>query len=111
VVKQSCAGSDFDTQRNKMAASANYGLLSVETVVGEDGKLTFGIKEPTNGTTWLVWDNFCLTYEGQLTDGIEQMAKGQMVKGKCYDLSGRNIVNSKMLKGVYIVNGRKMVVK
>lgn len=117
VVKQSCAGSDFDTQRNKMAASANYGLLSVETIVGEDGKLTFGIKEPTNGTTWLVFDNFRLTYNGPVPDGIcQQIAISESSNGKCFDLSGRripqsSIINNTLRKGIYIIGGKKVVVQ
>lgn len=116
VVKQSCAGSDFDTQRNKMAASANYGLLSVETIVGEDGKLTFGIKEPTNGTTWLVFDSFRLTYNGPVPDGIsQQIAISESSNAKWFDLSGRQIANPSskrtLSKGLYIIGHRKVIVK
>jgi hypothetical protein len=50
VVKQSCAGSDFDTQRNRMAANAGYARLSIAVNV-TGATLTIGIKDPSNGTT------------------------------------------------------------
>ena len=116
VVKQSCAGSDFDTQRNKMASDATYGQLSVNVTVGDEGQLTLGIKEPTSGTTWLVWDNFTLTYQGPAPDRIEQIVNSKSSNSECFDLSGRkiikgNLLTSKLPKGVYIINGRKVVVK
>ena len=115
VVKQSCAGSDFDTQRNRMASNANYGLLSVEITVGEDGTLRLGIKEPASGTTWLVWDNFTLTCNSTIATGIKPMedeiVNRKSVNNKWYDLSGRKVSASALKNGVYIVDGHKMVVK
>ena len=35
----------------------------------------------------------------------------QFNSSSCYDLSGRKIVNGKLQKGVYIVNGKKTVIK
>ena len=45
---------------------------------------------------------------------IDQMVNGQSVNGKWYDLSGRQMVNGKwsngqISKGVYIVNGKKVI--
>ena len=121
VVRQSCVGSDFDTQRNKMAASPAYGLLTVDIEVAEDGRLTLGIREPANGTTWLVFDNFHLTYisNGGITDGIQVVhgseaerwqAKPLQHEPTVYDLSGRRMSSRKLPKGIYLVNGRKKVV-
>ena len=114
---QSCAGSDFDTQRNRMAASANYGLLSVEATVGEDGQLTLGIKEPSSGTTWLVWDNFRLICNSITTDGISQQRLNyKSPNNEWFDLSGRripqsSIINNTLRKGIYIIGGKKIVVQ
>jgi hypothetical protein len=55
----------------------------------------------------------------QVIDGIdermstdEDVVNGKWSNGKCYDLSGRHISVSSMLpKGVYIINGKKIVVK
>ena len=116
VVTQSCAGSNFDAERDRMAANASYGLLTVDATVGTDGQLRFGIKEPTSGTTWLVWDNFRLTYNGTHPDGIEaiddEMVNGKWLNGKCYDLTGRKLSeHSQIPKGIYIAGGRKIVIK
>ena len=117
VVKQSCASSNFDAERNKMAANANYGLLSVETIVGENGELTFGIKEPTNGTTWLVFDNFRLTYNGPVPNGISrQTVNNEPTNGQWFDFSGRQISNAPyskrtMSKGLYIIGHRKVIIR
>ncbi|MCR5820860.1 MAG: alginate lyase family protein [Bacteroidaceae bacterium] len=111
IVKQSCAGSDFDTQRNKMAANASYGRLSVDIIVGADGKLTFGLKEPSNDTTWLVFDNFSLTYNGKVPDGIGDVSGSKSADSRCYDLFGRRVSAPSMHKGIYIIGGKKVVLK
>ena len=50
--------------------------------------------------------------------GIMELADDEKTNGACYDLSGRRIANSSanirkssLPKGIYIVNGRKVVVK
>lgn len=110
VVSQSCVGSNFDAQRDRMASNANYGLLSVKTEV-TGGLLTIGIKEPSNGTTWLVWDNFTLTYNGK-SSGISDIVYQQSHKqdNSIYDLQGRKL-NCIPEKGIYIQNGRKYIVR
>jgi hypothetical protein len=113
TVVQSCAGSNFDAQRDKMAANAAYGLLKVDIDV-TGGSLTIGIKEPTSGTTWLVWDNMTLTCEGGHTTGIEpvqsQIENRKPSESKCFDLQGRRLYGSPA-KGMYIRNGRKFLVR
>ncbi len=116
VVRQSCAGSDFDSQRNKMAANDAYGLLSVQSTVDDDGKLTLGIKEPSNNTTWLVFDNFHLAYCGATADGIEELDRDsnrQVVRANhVYDISGMaHKSGTPLKKGIYIIGGRKIVVR
>ncbi len=69
VVATSCKGSTFDAERNKMIASAERGKLSLDIQV-QGGSLTLGIAEPSNGTTWLVWDNFTLTLKKNPTGDV-----------------------------------------
>jgi len=71
---------------------------------------------PTSGTTWLVWDNFTLTFHGPVPDGIDQIVNSKSSNSECFDLSGRkiikgNLLTSRLSKGIYIINGRKVVVK
>ena len=110
VVTQSCAGSDFDAQRDLMAGNAKYGLLSVDVNV-KDGSLEIGIIEPSAGNTWIVWDNFTLTYRGTGSTGVKEVNATIYNKenGAIYDLSGRRVTTMK--KGIYIVNGKKYIVK
>ena len=42
---------------------------------------------------------------------VQQMVNGKHVNSKCYDLSGRRINNGQLPRGVYIKDGRKMVVR
>ena len=108
VVTQSCAGSNFDVERDRMAANADYAKLSVRVTVGDDGVLNFGLKEPSTDTTWLVWDNFRLRYEGDFTgvDTLKAQSEGED-DGLYYDLQGRRI--SKPGRGFYIHGGKKFV--
>ena len=107
VVSQSCAGSNFDAERDKMAANDSYGLLSVDIDI-TNGALTFGISEPTSGTTWLVWDNFRLLYKGQVDTGIDDAVAVPAATGAIYDLQGRRL-SAKPQRGIYILNGKKYV--
>jgi hypothetical protein len=90
-----------------MASDATYGQLSVNVTVGDEGQLTLGIKEPTSGTTWLVWDNFTLTYKGSAT-GIRNIQSHSPAAGLMYDLQGRRILSAPQ-KGIYIMDGKKYV--
>lgn len=105
VVSVSCAGSNFDSERDKMAANASYGLLSVEVCV-TGGALSFGVKEPASGTTWLVWDNFTLTYTGSNpTDVVSVPQTVVTADDVIYDLMGRRL-STKPTSGYYIRGGK-----
>lgn len=110
TVSQSAVGSNFDAERDRMGAKAAYGLLSVDIDV-EGGNLTLGIREPSAGTTWLVWDNFTLTYKGAIDTRIATTAPARTATLDIYDLSGRKMTGSIMPRGVYIINGKKYVRK
>ena len=108
-VKQSCSGSNFDTQRDRMAANANYARLSV-TVNVSGGTLTIGIKDPSNGTNWLVWDNFTLVCNSTSTSGISDVTNRRPASRQCFDLLGRPVKGTPK-RGIYIVNGKKLFIK
>ncbi len=110
TVTQSCSGSNFDAQRDRMAQDDKYGLLSVEMEV-KNGKLDIGIIEPTSGTTWIVWDNFTLTYTGLVSTDIKDMETdaGGAEPYYTHDIQGRRV--NAQAKGVYIRNGRKIFIR
>jgi hypothetical protein len=108
TVNQSCAGSNFDAQRDKMGADATYGCLAA-TVDVVNGTLTIGIKEPSAGNTWLVWDNFTLTYKPAAATAVSNIVDQQPADNLYYDLQGRRLNPSTLKKGIYIFNGKKYV--
>ena len=101
-------GSSFDAERDRMAANEAYGRISVELEV-TDGTLTLGITDPTEGTNWLVWDNFTLTYSGSSSVGITLLEEGASEDNSCYDLQGRRVLSPS--RGLYICGGRKFIVR
>ena len=52
--------------------------------------------------------NVVLIDEGSRIDGIEN--EELKIENEVYDLSGRKIINGKLSQGIYIVNGRKLVI-
>ena len=112
VVGQSCSGSDFATERDKMASDSAYGKLSVDVAVN-DGVLTIGVAEPSAGTTWLVFDNFTLTYSSPDASGITEVKPqhdGSCADNVIYDLQGRRLTSVPQ-RGLYICKGKKYIVK
>ena len=105
---------------NDMEQSAIYfadGLyptkLSVK--VGNDGELTIGVKKMTLvSNDWTIFDNFTLTY---INSGSEDAitaptSRYPFASSGTYTLSGVRVAdNSDLPKGLYIINGKKVVLK
>ena len=121
---------------NRMASAYTYfdaGMYQNEVwaQVGEDGQLTIGVsKNQYISGDWTIFTNWNLWYAGKEpfdpTTGIHEMVNGQMVNGKwsngkCYNLAGQQLSAKRTIdlspsthdlkKGIYLINGRKMVVK
>ena len=100
----------------------DYADNSVAVTV-TDGTLRLGVRSTTStGKDWTCFDHFRLTYLGDPTGtGIHTIDNGQLTidnETAVYDLSGRkvancqlSIVNCQLPKGIYIVNGRKVVIR
>lgn len=62
---------------------------------------------------------FCLNFDSKqddvIIDGIEDIVSESVTakpaNGKCYDLSGRQLDSSRLKPGLYIINGRKVLVR
>ena len=69
----------------------------------------------TSGSAWWSADDFGLRWEyvEPLPDGIEVINNGQLIidNKAVYDLSGRRVGDSQLKRGLYIKNGKKVVVK
>ena len=95
------------------SASFTNGLYTIEPInfeVKDDGMMYIGITASTN-TQWVIWDNFQLKYFGveNPTTGISNVVVETVNDGAIYNLNGQKVQNPK--KGLYIINGRKQVVK
>ncbi len=82
----------------------------------EGGSLTVGLRKSEHiSSDWTIWNEFQLLYLGTETPtGIEEVADAEAAadaaaQAGIYDLSGRKV--SKPQKGIYIVNGKKVVIK
>jgi len=80
--------------------------------VGEDGKLTIGVKKTTMiDKDWSIFDNFTLTYLGeQKPDAINNLQASAHCSDAIYSLQGTK-VSDITSSGIYIVNGKKMMVR
>ena len=103
-----------------VTASSAWGTayeVSVSTTLTEPGTLTFGLTLPTAPTSTneinLYADNF--TVKQAITTEIRSLTPNPSPKGEgsdyWYTLDGRKVSNGQLSKGIYINNGKKIVVK
>ena len=92
---------------------------SVMVTTTSTATMKLGIKSvKSDASYWTCFDNFRLYFYGNYTQeeltGIQTIDNEGMKNGeneKVYDLTGRRIDNSQLRKGVYIVNGKKVLIK
>ena len=61
------------------------------------------------GSNWIVFNNFTLTRYAEESTGIESSVPEAQGSQLIYDLTGRRVTHP--TKGIYIVNGRKVMIK
>ena len=86
-------------------------LNEIYTYVGADGTLTITVNKPSHvGDNWVLFNNFTLTHYtfGDET-GVEKTTDNSQQTTVIYDLMGRRV--EKAEKGIYIVNGKRILVK
>ncbi len=91
---------------------------SVTTTV-TDGVLTFGVELKSYQSNDCKFDHFTLEFLGSnmpngisLTPDSSPKGEGSMkAEQSIYDLAGRQMVNRRLSKGIYILNGKKAVIK
>ena len=108
------------SENSMSAASESFtaGLYTIEpiefTVVkegGDAGKIYVGVTAAVNNQ-WVIFDNFRLTYYGDPTaTAISEVstANQQAANEGIFNLAGQRVVKAQ--KGLYIINGKKQVVK
>ena len=86
-------------------------IYRIDAIVGEDGILEFGIKNTNGGEIWAMVDEVHLMYKGtesEIMTCIKKVENTSVNEG-IYTLTGVKVNN--MLKGIYIKNGKKVVIK
>jgi hypothetical protein len=89
--------------------------LEFELTAADGGKVDLGIAAKGAAATQVFWaKNFRLLFWGdKVTTGIDEAVRlnnnEEMRNNNVYDIQGRRVVN--MTKGLYIMNGKKIVVK
>ena len=118
---ESAVASGKYVPNDMQAASAYFGKGFYEnqvltSVTADGGSLKVGVKSTNMSSAyWVIFDNFRLYYYGSVSadevTGVEgaAMESRQTRKGTVYDLLGRRV--AKPVKGLYIVNGKKIVIK
>ena len=111
----------LSTVPNTMQTASNvfakgyYENCVTATVENSGSSMKIGVKSTSMPTYyWVIMDNFRLLFFGSTTrealiQGIEEIVNGKLSNGKCYDLQGRRV--EKPTKGLYILNGKKVVIK
>ncbi len=96
---------------------------SVEFELTKPATVSIGVRGVTSVIhNWMSFSDFRLVQFPLLITGIEEMKNEELIMnneiGEVYDLSGRRLSNGKgkmkkeeLPKGVYIIRGRKVVVK
>lgn len=98
-----------NSDKTDMTTVAGSGAVSVVTEVN-DGKLSFGVELKNYQSNDCKFDHFTLEYLGNLT-GIKETGGIILNKEKAvYDLQGRKITSHRLPKGIYIIDGKKVVV-
>ncbi len=86
------------------------------SVTADGGSLKVGVKSTNMSSAyWVIFDNFRLYYYGSVSadevTGVESLHPSPITlhPSPVYDLLGRRVANP--VKGLYIVNGKKIVIK
>ena len=93
--------------------SGLYTMEPITVVVAEDGTLTVGVKG-TGTNQWVIWDNFQLKYYGNggspdaISETVAEPARFE--DGAIYNLRGQKMTGT-LKPGLYIKNGKKIVIK
>ena len=85
----------------------------VECTVESNGELTLGVESPSvTGGHVVIFDNFRLEYLGAtISTGINDVNHETITNNRYYDLQGRPIDGSRLNHGMYIMDGKKVVIK
>lgn len=87
-------------------------IYSLDVVVGEDGTLEFGVKNTNGGEMWAMIDEVHLAYKGTESEILTSISSvsSASTDNAIYSLTGSRL-SSPLRSGIYIQNGKKVLVK
>ena len=96
---------------SKEFADGNYTIEPIRFTIAEGEPIVIGARLEQSTNLWCIFDNFVLMYYGSgVVDGIETVGTNVSTKSNAiYTISGQRVNNTQ--KGIYIINGKKVVVK
>ena len=88
----------------------------VAAVTSDGGSLKVGVKSTSMPSSyWAIFDNFRLYFYGSKSvdevTAVPAIQHSEITPNSIYDLQGRKVSESGIRKGLYIVNGKKMIVR
>ena len=92
--------------------AGKYTIEPLMAYINDGETLKVGLTNNGHTSQWVIFDNFRLTYYGaeDLTTGISEVSTDALqAAGRTYNMAGQRV--EKPLKGLYIQNGKKVVVK
>ena len=95
---------------------AIYENRVVAAVTSDGGSLKVGVKSTSMPSNyWAIFDNFRLYFYGSKSvddvTAVSAILHSEITPNSIYDLQGRKVSESSIRKGLYIVNGKKMIVR
>ena len=94
------------------AFQAGYYQQMMEFTLDETSDLRIGLRNYTPTVfDWACVDNFSLIYMKDDDTGISSIGNKRTMDNSAYNISGQKMANGKLPKGIYIVNGKKIVIK
>ena len=111
ITMQVNEGTAVDAAATTEVTNTNFyvGQVNAIGVVGEDGVLTLKFSVAAdNNISWLSFKNVKFAFNKELTDGITNVNVNNQPE-TIYNLNGQKVEKAK--KGLYIINGKKVVKK
>ncbi|MCI7044967.1 MAG: carbohydrate binding domain-containing protein [Prevotella sp.] len=100
---------DNVTQANEAFNTYGYYKNTLSVSLIAPGSITLGITNLNNlYRDWCCFDNFTLKYLGNPT-AIKTVEDNGTIKNKAYNLMGMPVDPSSKAKGIYIINGKKVI--
>jgi len=98
-----------DDDKKEMTGTGNVESFSVEFSVPSERAVKLGVKLQSTTATWINFDNFIL--ERTSSSGITDISRETINDSRYYSVDGRQLIGKPTQKGIYINNGRKVIIR